>query len=541
MRALFLVLPLASLALPSMAVEIALSSRVSAVTLYPQGATVTREVPFSAPAGEHDLILADLPQGTPLASVRVAIEGARMGGVTTRTDYVPPRESDDGAALIAARAEVERLDDALRLAREGIADIELEAEAARARIAFLGQIGQGEGTATLTPDQLRDLSAVIGSETLLARQAETAATRRAEAAKRALKDQIKARDAARQALRALVPEDEARAMLAVGITADAETQGTLTVTYTIADAGWQPLHDLHLARDSGALRIERGALVRQSTGENWQEIALTLSTLRPSEQTEPGQIWPWIARIGDPETIQPMARGTAAADFMTLAAPVVEAVAADMAVASFDGLSVTYSYPTPVSVTTGADNVRLMLAPLETKAEIVAEAVPMLDQTAYLVARLTNDTGEILLPTPEARFYLDGRYVGQRWLDLIADGDKADMSFGPIEGLRLTRLLRDRNEGDRGILKKSSEQTETVEITVENLTGAAWPLRLIDRVPVSEQEDLEITWTADPTPTERDIDGARGILGWNFDLPAGEMHKITLNTRMSWPEGKVLR
>ena len=76
MRALCLVLPFASLALPAMAADIALSSRVSAVTLYPQGATVTREVAFSAPAGQHDLILADLPKGTPLASVRVAVEGA---------------------------------------------------------------------------------------------------------------------------------------------------------------------------------------------------------------------------------------------------------------------------------------------------------------------------------------------------------------------------------------------------------------------------------------------------------------------------------
>jgi len=533
--------PLIFLALPAMAEDIALASRVSAVILYPQGATVTREVPFSAPTGQHDLILADLPQGTPLASVRVTVEGARMGGVTTRNDYVPPRDPDDSDALSAARAEVERLEEALRTARNEITDIRLEADAARARITFLSQIGQGDGAAALAIDQLRDLTTMIGAETLAARQAEADATRRADTAERALKDQIETVEEARQALNALVPEDEARAMLAVAITSDTETQGMLTVTYTIPDAGWQPLYDLHLARDSGALRIDRGAFVQQSTGENWQNISLSLSTLRPSEQTEPGQIWPWIPRIQDPEEIQPLARGKAESGLMTMAAPMAEAANADMASASFDGLSVTYSYPTPVTVTTGADRVRLMLSPLETDAEIVAQAVPMLDPTAFVMARLTNGTGEILLPTPEARFYLDGRYVGQRWLDLIADGDKADMSFGPIEGLRLTRLVTDRNEGDRGIITKSNQQTEAVEITVENLTGETWPLRLIDRVPVSEQEDLEITWEAEPMPAERDIDGARGILAWTFDLPAGETRKITLDTTLTWPEGKVLR
>lgn len=538
MRALPLMLALVPL--PLWAADIPLTSRVSAVTLYPQGATVTREVAYNAPAGQNDLILADLPQGTPLASIRVAVTGARMGGVTTRSDYVPPREAADSPALIAARAEVERLEQALREARAGIEDIRLEAEAARARIAFLGQIGQQDSGAALEVDRLRDLAGMIGAETLAAKQAEAEANRRAEAAERGLKDQIEELARAVQALSALVPENEARAMLAVAISSDAATTGTLTVTYTIPDAGWQPLYDLHLARDTGALRIERGAFVQQATGENWQDVALTLSTLRPSEQTDPGTLWPWIPRIGDPDEIRPLTRGKAEGALMSAAAPAAESDAAEVAIADFDGLSVSYSYPAPVSIASGADRVRLMLGPLESTAEIVAQAVPMLDASAFLMARLINDTGEILLPTAEARFYLDGRYVGQRWMNQIAAGAEADLSFGPIDGLRLTRLVTNRNEGDRGLITKSNEMTESVEIKIENLTGETWPLRVLDRVPVSEQEDLKITWQADPAPTEQDVDGQRGILSWAFDLPAGESRIITLQTRLTWPETKVL-
>ncbi|MEQ8902894.1 MAG: DUF4139 domain-containing protein [Roseovarius sp.] len=539
MRALCL--PLLLVAAPAIADDIALSSRVSAVTLFPQGATVVREVPFAAPAGQHDLILADLPRGTPLASVRVSVEGARMGGVTTRRDYVPPRDMSESSELLAARAEVERLEEALRAARARIDDIRLEAEAARARLAFLDRIGQGDGVATLEIDRLRDLSQMIGTETLAARQTALEATRRADAAERALSDQQEALDAARKALKALVPEEEARAMLAVAVSADSATEGRMLVTYTIPDAGWQPLYDMHLERDSGALRIERGALVRQATGENWQDVALTLSTARPSEQTQPGQIWPWVPRIVDPEEIRPLARQKGADALMSMAAPAPEMENAVVADATLDGLSVSYSYPAPVDVTTGADHVRLMLGTLEAQAEIVAQAVPMVDQTAYLMAEFTNQTDEILLPTSEARFYLDGRYVGQRGLDLIAAGDEADLSFGPIDGLRLSRTLRDRNEGDRGLIRKSNEMTEAVMIEVENLTDMAWPLRVLDRVPVSEQEDLEITWSATPAPAEENVDDMRGILAWEFDLPAGEAQSIRLETAMEWPEGKVLR
>lgn len=534
-----LALCLVCLPLSAPAGEFSLPSRVAAVTLYPQGASVTREAGFSVPAGAHDLILADLPEGTPLASVRVSVTGARLGGVRTRSDDVPPRPRQESAALTAARAEVARLEAALREARAGIADIRLEAEAARARIAFLEGIGQGDGLAALGPEALRDLAGMIGTETLAARREGAEASRRAEAAERDLEGLIEELSRARQALEALVPEAQARAMLGVAISAEAPAQGRLSVTYTTPDAGWQPLHDLHLARESGTLRIERGAFVWQATGENWTDVALTLSTRRPSEQGAPGEIRPWIPRLVDPDEIRPMPRMKAGPEMMP-AAPLAEA-AADVARPDFDGLAVSYAYPAPVSVASGADRVRLMLPAIETRARIGARAVPLMDETAFLMARATIPAGEVLLPTPEARFYLDGRYTGQRWLPLVAGGDEADLSFGPIEGLRLSRVVRARIEGDRGLITRATEAREEVEIAVENLTGTAWPIHLLDRAPVSEQTDLRITWEASPPPDETDVEDRRGVLGWRFDLPAGERRSITLNTRMTWPEGKLLQ
>jgi uncharacterized protein (TIGR02231 family) len=541
MRGVSLALSLVLVASPVLADDLAVTSRVSAATVYPEGATVTREAAFSAPAGEHELILTDLPRDTPLASVRVALDGARLGGVRTREDYVPPRQAEDDAEVQAARAEVERLEEALRAGRAEVADIRLEADAARARLRFLDGIGKAEGLAAQDPATLGDLVAMIGRETLEARRAETAAERRADAAERALKDLVEKLSRARQALEALVPETGPRALLAVAIRADAATEGQLTVSYTVPQAGWQPLYDLHLARDEGQVRIERGAFVRQETGENWRDIALTLSTRRPAQQGAPGEIDPWIPRLGDPDEIRPMPRVKGDGALMEMAAPAAAAAEADMARPEFDGLSVRYAYPAPVSVATGADRVRLMLSPIEADAEIRARAVPLVDETAFLMARVTNSDEDVILPTSEARFYLDGRYVGQRWLSFAAAGAEMALSFGPIEGLTLNRVVKTRSEGDRGLINRASERRETVEITVENLTGESWPITVLDRVPVSEQDDLRITWNARPDPDETDVEDKRGILAWRFDLEAGAQRTITLDTQMSWPEGKVLR
>jgi len=537
MRILALLLIL--LSAPALAEDVTLTSRVSAVTVYPKGATVTREAAFDLPEGRHRLTVTDLPRETPLASVRVTVEGATLGSVTTRTEAVPPSDAQERPEVAAARAEVARLEAALRSAEAGVADIRLEAEAARARLRFLDGLARREGLAAQDPAALGDVVAMIGRETLAARQAEAGAERRAQAAERDLEELREDLADARATLAALVPETGPRALLVVAVEAAAPTEGRLHLSYTVSGAGWTPLYDLHLSRAEGRVRIDRGAYLHQRTGESWRDVALTLATRRPSGQGAPGELDPWIPRLADPDEVLPALRATGEAGVADMAPP--QAEEAMQARAAYDGLSVRYDYPEPVSVATGADRVRLMLPPVEAAARIAARAVPMLDDSAFLVARITTPEDTVLLPTGEARFYLDGRYTGRRPLPMVPGGAEATLSFGPIEGLALRRVVRTRAEGERGLITRGTERRETAEITVENLTGAAWPVELRDRVPVSENDALRISWTAAPPPDETDAGDARGILGWRFELPAGESRTITLDTEMSWPEGKVLR
>ena len=533
---------LATLPLPVLAGEFALSSNVSAVTLYPQGATVTRTVPYSIPEGQHDLILTDLPRDTPLASVRVVVDGARMGSVTARRDFIPPHSDAETTALRTARAEVERLEAKLRQAKGDVRAIRLEVEAAGARVAFLEKLGEGDGVAELGAADLRDLLTLIGDETLKALQVAHEADRRASEAELALQDLTNELERAKQAMSALVPEKADRAMLAIAVSSTDATQGVVKVTYNTSQATWRPVYDVRLARRSGTLRLDRGAYVTQSTGENWKNASLTLSTVRPSEQTSPSDIWPWLRRVHEanlraqrePESLEMLA-DSAGVRLATKSASV------DQAEASFDGLAVTYSYPGTVSVASGADRVRLALGSVETQVELVAQAVPLSDQTAFLMAEFTNDMGEPILPSGEASFYLDERFVGLRPMQLITAGDEANLSFGPIDGLHLKRTVVDRNEGDRGVITKSNEISETVRIEVENLTGESWSLRLLDRVPYSEQEDLKITWSASQKPDDDRVDDKRGVLAWSFNLAAGASKDLTLSHKVQWPQGLFLQ
>ena len=75
---------------PALADTILAKSQITAVTLYPQGAQVTRVVSFNAPAGTHDLLITDLPAGTEPNLIRLTSPDLALGAFALRTDRLPP-------------------------------------------------------------------------------------------------------------------------------------------------------------------------------------------------------------------------------------------------------------------------------------------------------------------------------------------------------------------------------------------------------------------------------------------------------------------
>jgi uncharacterized protein (TIGR02231 family) len=221
-----------------------------------------------------------------------------------------------------------------------------------------------------------------------------------------------------------------------------------------------------------------------------------------------------------------------------LEAPVVVEPAAMEA--EFSGATVTYTYPGRVDIRNGVDDLRLPLDTLELDADVWAEAAPSRDDIAYRMAEFTNTTGEILLPG-QALIFADGTMIGFNNLPLLAAGADTEMGFGPLDGLRLTRATPSKSEGDVGVFSSANQLKEAAVMTVDNLTGQDWKVLLRDAIPYSEQDDLEVEFTAQPNITRRDPEGRRGILEWELDVAAGTKQEVTLDYTLTWPSGYVLR
>ncbi|MCA3454927.1 MAG: DUF4139 domain-containing protein [Rhodobacter sp.] len=536
-------------ALPGFAQTLTAESKITSVTVYGNGAMVTRKVDLTLPPGVSEVIIPDLPTGSGFfdaesffASLRInAPDGVAIVAISAAQDLPASLERQPGAALQAAQAEVDRLDAAARESAAAAEAIRLKAKAAQEQIAALRGIAQTtHGTQSI--DDLRAPSQMVGTETLRALQTAHQAEQEAAAAELARSDDLKALERARASLAALTPDQEERYDLLLTLNS-AGGPAVLEVTDFTSMVAWRPQYDFRLTTgETPKLMVDRRVLVIQQSGEDWNGVELILSANDLTESVSAGTLYERSQGIVEKRVPQEYADGEGG-----MAEPVMEPlVVEEQSVSNFSfdsvGLARLYRFPVPVSIrSTSSGGTLLSLNQMEFTPEVYALTVPIWRDLndAYVTADFTN-TSEEPLVAAMTRLFLDGSLVGVDSIDYVPAGGDATVGFGPVRGLQVTRSVTNKSQGETGLLSVSTQSDELVQIDLNNLTGRDWPVRLQDRVPFSEQDDLKISYTATPPATTENLNRQRGVLEWRFDLPDGQTRQVTLETRMQWPEGKEL-
>jgi len=525
--------------------DILIRADIVSATVYLSGADVTRRAEISVPAGSHRLLIAmpDAAQADQLALS--AQDGLSLGPFEWISGYRIAEGTLDDPAQAEARAALETAEEALRAAEDGLSTADGAIRALETQMAYLTALTRGgsDGAAMpADPALVPQLVATLGAETARV-QAELHAARieRRQLAEIVAERQI-ALTAAADDLSRLQPLGDTVDVIAVPVRAEAATDGAVQLDYLTYGAGWEPGYEVRLDSRTGALELSRYVTVYASGAARWQDVEMTFSTSQPSRQRSPSELSPTPARIIEPPPM-PLrssdATGVSPALEADAAMPVMEAVMAeDRAALRIDGLSVRYDYAAPVTIGTGGEAV-LPLDALALQAETEARAVPRFDETAFLVAMATNDSGEPILPG-FARFYRDGALIGEDMLPLIAAGAEAELAFGPLDHLRLVWIDRSLAEGDRGLFTTANTQDRRIGFGVENTSDRMETVRLLYATPFAEQEDLDLDLALTPAPDERDVDDRRGVHAWSLEVAPGQTAMVEMQVTLDWPEDQRL-
>lgn len=552
---------LALLAGPAAAEDISVSSRITAATLFPDAANVTREALFEAPAGRHVIILEDAPAALDPATLRIEGDSASGSYVILNTERgaiaLEPTE-EQNAERAAIEDEIEETLWRLRAAEDAVG-------LARERIDYVRRFRAATATAPTEGG-----GALLGSqegwdaawETLDEEAAEAAAALRdAERRVVGVRDELAV---LRRELALVGPEAQSQTVLKITIDAEAPVEGgRLEIAYLTGQASWRPLYDIRLdeAEDdvaAGTVEITRRAAIRQSTGEDWIDVEVTLSTARPSGRLG-GFIPPEVvAQISEPIVIidgrLDASDGYARAPAVSVDEPYLledsvsgglgvlsEAAPLDReraetagAAARLEGDRVVYVLDERQTITGDGSTSFALIGEDTLDARLEARTAPVIERTAYLTAIATL---EAALPPGVASVYRGEAYLGQARLAYVGPGAEAELPFGAVEGLRIEYEVVERVRGaDDRAFDDTTTTRERFLIRAINLTDEALPVVVYAASPVSEDEKIAIEPTTTPEPDEDRVEGRRGVLAWRFELAAGATEEINFGWDIAWPE-----
>ena len=530
---------------PVRAGDVDTSSTVDAVTVYPDGASITRLITLDLPAGDNSAVLKDFPLTLDPASLRV--EGEAGTKLTIGS-------IDAKAPRAAPPANLPELDRRIETLRDQRGDLQGAINAAAARRKFAERFAEASPAGIGDKGEARPIAEWRTAFAAVAEEVAAADTaiRDAERKQRELDREI----ARLEQERAQKPPSKME--VKIELAAAAATKATLRVTYAVRNARWTPLYDARLdtgAKDrKPALELVRRAEITQNTGEDWSNVALSVSTVRTARGGKAPDLNSLIVQypppprasassIGAMDASRPLLRAAPAPmqKQAEVAAPGVASERADeqQAAAEVGSFQVAFKIPGRVSLGAGEGAKSLRVSSAIIAPDLAVRAVPVLDPTAFLEASFKQAEDAPLLPG-RVSIYRDGAFVGRGRMAAASKDETVRLGFGADDKVKIERTVLKRSEGSSGLIVTTSKTDERAfKTTVRN--GHDFPLKVAieDQLPVSENEEIVVEMLPSTTPpTTSNLRDKRGVLEWAFEAKAGEVRDIGLAWRVRWPKDK---
>src|SRR5258706_2852698 len=348
------------------------ASWITAVTLYPGSATVERTARIAP--GMTRLEISGLPANFDPQTVRVESDaGVRIGEVSTKDQS---RTAASNARESGIEEKIQALTD-----RQGV--LEVDARSAQLAADYIARLGAPvSGTEKAAPAiNGKSVAEVIEA---VRRGGSDAFGRiqRVQVQKRELDKQIRAleRDLARL-------KSGARDLRTIAVGVSAEQPGEVRVSYQVNGAGWRPAYRAGLDSAGSKVLLERQGAISQTTGEDWTNVKLKLSTGQPRLSPQGPEPRPWKLSVLEPRA------NVGAVSEMSYRAAVAPAASkrqiaderkADAPVEVQTTFATEFEVPGQVSLPSDGRKLTVSLAKLSLPAKMRLRVVPRLDAAAVV-------------------------------------------------------------------------------------------------------------------------------------------------------------
>ena len=336
----------------------------------------------------------------------------------------------------------------------------------------------------------------------------------------------------------------------VTLSANEAANGKINFSYLVGTAGWTPLYDIRSDSQTGKISLTYKAQVYQSSGIDWDNVKLNISTNNPFVNKTKPELNAWYidyyafkqknlelneVAIRGARNIPQAAfnQGYFLNDKKVEDEPAMEADQFTTVVHQL--IAAEFKIDLPYSIKSNNEKNLVLIKSSELNTSFKYYAVPKVDPGVYLVAQMTK-LDELQLVPASANIFFDGSYIGETYIDPTSMDDTLNLSLGKDPNIVVKRTLLKQKSKDK-IVQDKRERTFAYQIEIQNNKSSS--------IQVIVQDQLHMTTNADITIEATDKGNAReipgnGILEWEYKLKAGENKKWEFGFKVKHPKDQQI-
>lgn len=197
--------------------------------------------------------------------------------------------------------------------------------------------------------------------------------------------------------------------------------------------------------------------------------------------------------------------------------------------------TVDFEIKTPYTIKSDSKNYTVDMENYELPAFYQYYSVPKIDKEAFLIANVM-DWEKYNLLDGEANIFFENTYVGKTLMDLRNVSDTLEISLGRDKRVSVNReIIKDYTT--KKTLTSKKEETRAWKITVRNNKNEAINMIILDQVPVSTLEEIEVS-VQNLSGAIRNAD--TGEIKWDFKLEPNERKEFELRYLVKYPKYRTL-
>lgn len=320
----------------------------------------------------------------------------------------------------------------------------------------------------------------------------------------------------------------------ISVSADEATTGVLEINYMVAGAGWTPSYDLRSSTAMAPMQLTYKANVFQSTGEEWNDVKLKLSTSNPNKGNIKPELPVWYinyftqrpAALYKGAREQSVLNSVVAGQDNTEAKKDLDDLSPAQSAANYSQLvetmtNVEFDIKLDYTIPSDGSSHMVSIKKSDLPAQYYHYLVPKLDSEAFLLAKITGWEDLNLLPGPANVFY-EGTYVGATVLNPSVINDTLQLALGRDNGIVITRTKMPVKENNK-LLGNEITKTIAYELKLKNNKSRLINLVVEDQIPISQNKDIKVELK---DKGKADYNDGTGGLKWTLSVDPKESKSL---------------